>query len=72
MIGRNFIVKHAEIFSEHNAKNFAWNSFPLTEKWSKKEMIQLSYDVNDQVYSKLKPIQLRTDLANIEVRLILT
>jgi len=39
---------------------------------AKNEMISFSYDVNDHVYTNLKSNQLRTDLANIEVRWILT
>jgi len=36
MIGRNFIVKNREIFSEHNAKNFAQKFLTITKKLSKK------------------------------------
>jgi len=43
------------------------NSLPLPRNRQKTEMISISYDVNDHVYSKSKSIQLRTDLANIEV-----
>jgi len=32
MIGRNFIDKYVETFSEHSAKNFAWKFLDVTEK----------------------------------------
>jgi len=47
MIGKNFIVKNAEIFSEHNAKKSPENSTPLPRNRKKYEMTLLSYDVND-------------------------
>jgi len=57
MIDRNFIAKMQKIFSEHNAKNFAWKVLTIIEKSSNiYEMISLIYDVNDRVYSKSKYI----------------
>jgi len=50
------------------------NPFPLLRNCQKKgtEMISLSYD-DDYIYSKSKSIiKLRTDLANIDVKRILT
>jgi len=41
-------------FSEHNAK--IGNSLPLPRNRQQTEMISLSYDVNDHVYSKSKSI----------------
>jgi len=59
MIGRKFIIKNAEIFSEQNAKISPENVLPLPINRKKNELISLSYDVNnDVVYSKSKPIQL--------------
>jgi len=52
MIGRNFIVKSAKIFSEHNASKFTENSIPLPKNRKKIEIISLSYDINDHVCSK--------------------
>jgi len=71
MIGRNFILleklrKIKSIFSEHNAKNFAWKILPLPRNRQNNEMISLSCDVNERVYSKSKSIQLLTNSANIE------
>jgi len=37
MIGRNFIIKNSERFSERNAKNFAWKFLTVTKKSSKKK-----------------------------------
>jgi len=36
MIGRDFIIKTAESFSEHNTKYFAWKFLIVTSKSSKK------------------------------------
>jgi len=52
MIGRNFIVKNAKKISELSAKNFAWNSLSMPRICQKTEVMSLSYDVNDYVYSK--------------------
>jgi len=32
MIGRNFTVKSAKNFSEHNAKKFVWKFHSISEK----------------------------------------
>jgi len=69
MIVRNFIVKN---LSEHNAKFRLKIPNRYREIVKKNEKISLRYDVNDHVYTKSKSIQLRTDLANIEVIRILT
>jgi len=37
---------------EHNTKHFARKFRIVTKKSSKNEVISLSYDVNDHVYSK--------------------
>jgi len=65
MIGRNFIVKNSEIFSEHNTEDFARKL--LTEKLSKSQMISLSYDINDTYTKSQNP----SNFANIEVVRIL-
>jgi len=52
MISRSFIVKIAENFSE---KNFSWKFLTVTNR-KKIEIISLSYDVNDHVYSKSKSV----------------
>jgi len=70
MISRNFIVKNAVNFSEHNAKIFE-NSLPLPKNRRQTKNISLSYDVNDRIYLKSKSVQLRTDLAKIDVIQIL-
>jgi len=72
MIGRNFIVKDTEIFLNIAQKfRLHKNSLPLTWNRQKTEMTSLSYDVNDNIYSKSKSIYFCTDLANIEVTRIL-
>jgi len=43
-----------EIFSEHNAKVLPVISSLLPRNSQKTEMISLSYDVNNHVYSKSK------------------
>jgi len=48
VIGRNFIAKYVENFSECNAKISPEISLPLPRNRQKTEMISLSYDVNDR------------------------
>jgi len=69
---KKFYRKNVDNFSERKAKNFAWKFLTVSEKSLKTEMISLSYDVIDNVYSKSKSVQFRTDLANIKVIRILT
>jgi len=66
--------KNSESFSEYNAKNSAWRFITVTEKSSKNrnDFTQLWRQWSCTVYSKSRFIQLCTDLANIEVRRILT
>jgi len=47
-------------------------SYRYREIRQKTKMISLSHDVTDHVYSKSKSIQLCADLANIQIRPILT
>jgi len=53
MTGRNLIVNSPKSISEHDAKIRLKISFRYREIVKKTENILLSYDVNDQVYSKL-------------------
>jgi len=55
-LGEILLLKCAENFSEHNARKSSENSVLVIEKTSKTVSISLSYDVNDQVYSKSKPV----------------
>jgi len=67
MIGRNFIENNFRT----QCKKFRLKiRYRETDK--KKQNDFTRYDVNDRVYSKSKSIQLRTDLAKVEVIQILT
>jgi len=59
-------------FLNPKAKAFARKFLTVTEKPSKIELISLSYDVNDHVYSKSKSIYLCTNLVYIAVTQVLT
>jgi len=70
MIGRNFILKIAENFSEHNEKIRLKIPHPIQEFAKKNETISLTYDVNDQLTMRTQsksPSNFVRILANIEV-----
>jgi len=62
---RNVTVKSSKKIFEQKAKISPENFLLLTRNRQKTEMISLTYDVNDHVYSKSNSFLLCTDLANI-------
>jgi len=56
MIVRNCIVKNAKKFLDTMQRILSENSLAFPKNRQQNEMILLIYDVNDHLYSKLKPL----------------